>query len=116
MCRYVICAFVRLSLFCGRDSVYLPGIVTEEMGIVQVRSHFRPEFVNRIDDFIVFQGLKRSEIETIARLQAKRVEQRLAAKKIKMKLDDSAVQFLAVSVLMHLYQALHSNSLFPRMA
>ena len=61
-----------------------------------MRSHFRPEFVNRIDDFIVFQGLKRSEIEKIARLQAKRVEQRLAAKKIKMRLEDSAVQFLAV--------------------
>ena len=64
--------------------------------VPQVRSHFRPEFVNRIDDFIVFQGLKRSEIKKIARLQAKRVEQRLAAKKIKMKLEDSAVEFLAV--------------------
>lgn len=62
-----------------------------------MRTHFRPEFVNRIDDFIVFQGLQKSQIESIARLQAKRVEQRLAAKKIKMVLEDSAVQFLAVS-------------------
>ena len=64
--------------------------------IKQVRSHFRPEFINRIDDFIVFEALQRGQIETIARLQAKRVEERLAAKKIRMHLEDSAVQFLSV--------------------
>ena len=63
---------------------------------MQVRSHFRPEFINRIDDFIVFDALQRDQIQTIARLQAKRVEERLAAKKIRMHLEDSAVEFLSV--------------------
>ena len=35
----------------------------------QVRSHFRPEFVNRIDEFIVFQGLRREQIKSIVLLQ-----------------------------------------------
>lgn len=61
----------------------------------QVRLHFRPEFINRIDEFIVFQGLRRDQIKSIVLLQAKRVEKRLAEKKIKMDLRDSAVEYLA---------------------
>lgn len=83
------------------------GEDSNSMRLLQVRAHFRPEFVNRIDDFIVFQGLQRSQIERIARLQAKRVEQRLAAKKIKMRLEDSAVQFLAVCTARRCSLAVH---------
>jgi ATP-dependent Clp protease ATP-binding subunit ClpB len=61
----------------------------------QVRMHFRPEFINRIDEFIIFQGLKREQIKRIVLLQAKRVEKRLADKKMKMELHDSAVEYLA---------------------
>ncbi len=65
-------------------------------GVVQVRSHFRPEFINRIDEFIVFNPLNRADIKRIVRLQAKRVEERLTAKKMKMKLLEPAIEFLAV--------------------
>ncbi len=68
------------------------------MAAAQVRSHFRPEFVNRIDEFIVFSGLDRQQIAVIVRLQAKRVADRLASRKIKLELDDSAVAFLADKV------------------
>ncbi|KAL4458733.1 hypothetical protein ABPG75_013598 [Micractinium tetrahymenae] len=61
----------------------------------QVRMHFRPEFINRIDEFIVFQGLRREQIKNIVTLQAKRVEKRLAEKKMKMEMDNSAVEYLA---------------------
>jgi ATP-dependent Clp protease ATP-binding subunit ClpB len=60
-----------------------------------VRLHFRPEFINRIDEFIVFQGLRRDQIKDIVRLQAQRVERRLADKKMRMELQDSAVEYLA---------------------
>ena len=80
----------------GRVAVTFLGSHHRCGSAVQVRAHFRPEFVNRIDDFIVFKGLTKGEIKHIARLQAKRVEQRLAAKKIKMVLEDSGVEFLAV--------------------
>ena len=51
--------------------------------------HFRPEFINRIDEFIVFQGLRREQIKSIVQLQARRVEKRLAEKKMRMELQES---------------------------
>lgn len=63
---------------------------------LQVRSHFRPEFINRIDEFTVFNPLNRQDIKRIVRLQAKRVEERLTAKKMKMRLLEPAIDFLAV--------------------
>ena len=64
---------------------------------MQVKAHFRPEFVNRVDDFVVFEALKLGEIKQIVRLQAKRVEDRLKDKKMRLELTDSAVDYLAVS-------------------
>jgi len=61
----------------------------------QVRSHFRPEFINRIDEFIVFQGLQKNQIQAIVRIQSVKVKQRLAEKIIKMELHVSAVEYLA---------------------
>ena len=61
-----------------------------------MKAHFRPEFVNRVDDFVVFEALKLSEIKQIVRLQAKRVEDRLKDKKMRLELTDSAVDYLAV--------------------
>ena len=64
----------------------------------QVRANFRPEFVNRIDEYIVFEGLRRTQIKSIVRIQATRVAERLAAKKITLDLKDSAVDYLVVSL------------------
>ena len=60
-----------------------------------VRGMFRPEFVNRIDEFIVFDSLQLSQIEGIVKLQVERVAQRLETRKIKLRLTDAAVAFLA---------------------
>lgn len=68
----------------------------KSQNLVQVRSHFRPEFVNRIDEYIVFEGLKREQIRKIVSIQAKRVADRLLSKKISLELQDSAVDFLVV--------------------
>ena len=64
--------------------------------LLQVRSRFRAEFVNRIDEFTVFNPLARADIKRIVKLQAKRVEERLTAKKMKMRLTDNPMEFLAV--------------------
>jgi ATP-dependent Clp protease ATP-binding subunit ClpB len=61
----------------------------------QVRVHFRPEFINRIDEFIIFQGLQKDQIKSIVELQAKRVQERLDDKKMKMIIEDSAMNHLA---------------------
>jgi len=51
----------------------------------EVKAHFRPEFLNRIDETVVFHALDRANIESIARIQLKALENRLA--KMEMKLD-----------------------------
>jgi ATP-dependent Clp protease ATP-binding subunit ClpB len=55
---------------------------------VEVKQHFRPEFLNRIDETVVFHSLDAKNIEAIARIQLKTLEQRLD--KLEMKLDVSA--------------------------
>ncbi|KAI5074347.1 hypothetical protein GOP47_0010308 [Adiantum capillus-veneris] len=58
------------------------------------RATFRPEFMNRIDEYIVFQPLSREQINMIVKLQLQRLQERLKDKKITIKVSDSAVQFL----------------------
>lgn len=60
-----------------------------------MRNHFRPEFINRIDEFVVFEALKRDQVGAIVRLQVKRVQERLAPKKITLDVQDSAVEYLS---------------------
>ncbi|ELS00973.1 ATP-dependent chaperone ClpB [Xenococcus sp. PCC 7305] len=56
-----------------------------------LRKHFRPEFVNRIDDLIIFHSLKREQLRDIVTIQIKRIENLLAEQKIAIKLSDSAL-------------------------
>ncbi|KAL4184373.1 hypothetical protein AMTRI_Chr10g225320 [Amborella trichopoda] len=58
------------------------------------RSIFKPEFMNRVDEFIVFRPLDREQINKIVRLQLERVQERLNDRKITLKVSDSAVELL----------------------
>ncbi|XVF16709.1 hypothetical protein REPUB_Repub10bG0055700 [Reevesia pubescens] len=58
------------------------------------RAIFRPEFMNRVDEYIVFQPLDREQISSIVRLQLERVQKRIADRKIKLQVTDAAVQLL----------------------
>jgi len=60
-----------------------------------VRAHFRPEFLNRLDEIIVFDRLTRSEMGGIVEIQLRRLEKRLLARKITLDLDAAAKQWLA---------------------
>ena len=60
-----------------------------------VRHHFRPEFLNRIDEIILFKRLGRGEMDDIVRIQLKRVEQLLADRRMAISLDPSALHWLA---------------------
>jgi ATP-dependent Clp protease ATP-binding subunit ClpB len=60
-----------------------------------MRGTFRPEFLNRIDEMIIFQGLSKAELRQIVQLQVKRLEKRLAERKMSLKLSESAIDFLA---------------------
>lgn len=62
-----------------------------------VSGHFRPEFINRIDDTVVFHALAESEIEKIASLQISSLAKRLAEKEITLELSEEALHTIAKS-------------------
>jgi ATP-dependent Clp protease ATP-binding subunit ClpB len=76
----------------GDDSKY------EEMRdrVMEAMTHsFRPEFLNRIDDTIIFHSLQKHQLRGIVQIQVARLEKRLVDRKIALKLADSALDFLA---------------------
>ena len=60
-----------------------------------LRAHFRPEFLNRLDDQIIFHSLRREELRQIVTLQVERLRQRLAERKLELSLSDGAADWLA---------------------
>ena len=70
------------------------GDVHEQvMGIV--RSHFRPEFLNRIDDVILFERLKKSDMAAIVEIQLRHLRKLLEERRISISLEDDAINWLA---------------------
>ncbi|MFW1666184.1 ATP-dependent chaperone ClpB [Acinetobacter ursingii] len=59
-----------------------------------VSQHFRPEFINRIDELVVFHSLKKSQIRGIADIQLDRLRSRLADREIGLTVDDTAFDLL----------------------
>ena len=59
-----------------------------------LRQHFRPEFLNRIDDLIIFHTLKREELREIVGLQIKRIEHLLSEQKLSLELTDKALDYI----------------------
>ncbi|MEO7254504.1 MAG: ATP-dependent chaperone ClpB [Casimicrobium sp.] len=62
--------------------------------MAEVKDHFRPEFINRIDEIVVFHALGRDNIKGIARIQLKRLEERLAKLDLKLEVSESALDVL----------------------
>ena len=60
-----------------------------------VRAHFRPEFLNRLDETIIFDRLGREDMDGIVDIQLARLLKRLAGRKIALELDESAHKWLA---------------------
>jgi len=74
----------------GEDSSAVAG---EVMGVV--RSHFRPEFLNRVDEIILFHRLRREDMGAIVDIQMKRLARLLEDRKITIQLDERARAWLA---------------------
>ncbi|SBO42485.1 ATP-dependent chaperone ClpB [Cyanobium sp. NIES-981] len=60
-----------------------------------LRAHFRPEFLNRLDETIIFHSLKQEELREIVELQVKRLERRLEDRKLGLALNADALDWLA---------------------
>lgn len=74
----------------GEDVEVVRPLVME-----QVRAHFRPEFLNRIDEIILFRRLGREQMGGIVRIQLARLEKLMADRRLTLALDDSALTWLA---------------------
>ncbi|HEU4989039.1 MAG TPA: ATP-dependent chaperone ClpB [Gemmatimonadaceae bacterium] len=68
---------------------------TERQVTQALRQHFRPEFLNRVDDIVIFRPLGRAQIARIVDLQLARLEQLLADRKLTLEITDGARQLLA---------------------
>jgi ATP-dependent Clp protease ATP-binding subunit ClpB len=69
--------------------------LVKEAVMAEVRRQFRPEFVNRIDEIVVFHGLDAKHIASIGRIQLRRLEQRLAAQEMKLEVSEAALAEIA---------------------
>jgi ATP-dependent Clp protease ATP-binding subunit ClpB len=61
----------------------------------EVKAHFRPEFINRIDEVVVFHGLGADHVRSIARIQLERLASRLAERDMRLEVSDAALDEIA---------------------
>ena len=67
----------------------------EDKVMAELKKHFRPEFLNRVDDVIIFQSLDESELARIVDIQLGRLDQRLAQQNLTLTVDAAAKKLLA---------------------
>jgi ATP-dependent Clp protease ATP-binding subunit ClpB len=72
-----------------------PYEVIKEVIWDELKQSFRPEFLNRIDEVVVFHGLEARHIESIARIQLQRLAERLAQREMRLEVSDAALAQLA---------------------
>ncbi|MGH3809525.1 MAG: ATP-dependent chaperone ClpB [Pseudonocardiaceae bacterium] len=70
-----------------------------------VRRHFKPEFLNRLDDLVVFHGLSTEELTSIVDIQIGQLARRLAARRLELEVTDAAREWLALGGFDPLYGA-----------
>ncbi len=73
----------------------LPNVTVEERVLNVVRGHFRPEFLNRVDDIVVFTRLSKDDLREIVDIQFATLAQRLASRRIELQLTEEAAGWLA---------------------
>jgi len=79
----------------GPDAESAEGYTQMKAAVMAVvQAHFRPEFINRLDDIVVFHPLDKPQIRQIARIQLRGLEKRLAERGIRIELSDKAYDLL----------------------
>ena len=78
--------------YAGDDEAQYTQMKAAVMGVVQ--AHFRPEFINRLDEIVVFRALDKNQIRQIARIQIAYLEKRLAERQLRMTISDKALDLL----------------------
>ena len=65
------------------------------MVLQELRQHFRPEFLNRVDDTVVFHPLLQEHMNGIIKIQLERLKKRLEERNISLQLEDKTIDYLA---------------------
>jgi ATP-dependent Clp protease ATP-binding subunit ClpB len=86
----IIQEYYQRGKLSAKDHAELERLVNTEL-----RAHFRPEFLNRVDDIIIFHNLDEKQIAHIVDIQLRRLEQRLAQQQLTLETDRAARQLLA---------------------
>lgn len=94
------CIVIFTSNIGSQDIIDLGGADGDQALMKQrvmdaMKAHFRPEFLNRIDDNVIFNSLSKQNLRGIVILEVKRLESRLAEKSMNMIVSDEALDFLA---------------------
>jgi ATP-dependent Clp protease ATP-binding subunit ClpB len=72
----------------------IPRNKREDLVMEALRAHFRPEFLNRIDETVIFNPLGQEQLNEIVRVQLKQVEKRLSEKRIHLVFDEKTIKWL----------------------
>jgi len=98
--RNTICIFT--SNIGSQDILDLSGSTEDDSQTVMkqrvtnaMKEHFKPEFLNRIDEYVVFNSLSKKDLRGIVALEIKRLEKRLVDRDIKLAMKDASLDFLA---------------------
>jgi ATP-dependent Clp protease ATP-binding subunit ClpB len=101
------------QFIASANAISHPEEVQEQVNEA-LRATFKPEFLNRIDDVVVFHALMLDDIEKIVDIQLEGVRRRLADNRIKLRLTSSAIQALALDGLDPVYGARPLKRLIQR--
>jgi ATP-dependent Clp protease ATP-binding subunit ClpB len=92
------------QLLEGIEGDEIPESVRKQVELA-LRQNFRPEFLNRVDDTIIFKPLSRNEIAQIVQLQIAEIRERLAEQRLKLELTEEARDFIAETAYDPVYGA-----------
>lgn len=73
--------------------------------LASCQRHFRPEFLNRLDELVIFNPLRKEELREVARMLSKELGQRLAQRNVTMQVSDNALDFAVTQSYDHMYGA-----------
>ena len=83
----------------------LDGVAARTAVVNSCKQHFRPEFLNRLDELVIFGALGKVQLREVARLMSIELAQRLAERNVTMQVTDSALDFAVAQSYDHLYGA-----------
>ncbi|MCW5553661.1 MAG: ATP-dependent chaperone ClpB [Verrucomicrobiae bacterium] len=83
------------EFYAGSEGSVKDEAELERVVKLELKAHFRPEFLNRVDDIIIFHSLRAAELDRIVDIQLARLDQRLAQQNLVLEVDKAAKSFLA---------------------